>query len=42
MGLEKFMDDGLGKKNIDKSENIHITNKDYKNIHRYIFYSPYF
>ena len=32
MGLEKFMDDGLGKKNIDKSENIHIPNKDYKNI----------
>ena len=30
MGLDKFIQDDLGKKNIDKSEDIHIPNKNYK------------
>ena len=30
MGLDKFMKDDLGKKNIDKSEDIHILSKNYK------------
>lgn len=30
MGLDKFMKDDLGKKNIDKSEDIHIPSKNYK------------